>query len=370
LLAEREGSETDARLRTLALDSTAPRKARMNALWTRISRSTADPKLVKALLNDPDPGFRAWGVRAAGNARKVEPVLRDKVMSLAGDASPDVQIQVAIAARKIEGIEPVSLLAEVASACGDDPLIPQIVWQNLHPLLATDSAVFLAALDNAGARPGPGLVAILPRALDRLLQRPTPDAKAVTGLLARLIASRNADAARQGILALTSRLRVKTVPEVTVKEIVGGLTKAASGVMNRGAGDPVARELFILYATVGENNGVAASLAYVRDPGMPDDVRIRAFEALVFDSLPPFARDLTGDLLDPEKKAGSAEFRGRLLAAIGSRDDPELATIVLKHYPKMEPVLKPRAVELLTQRPAWGRALLKAIGEGKVDPNA
>ena len=54
-------------------------------------------------MADPDPGFRAWGVRAAGNLQRVDPDVRDKVVALAGDPSPDVLLQVAIAARKIEG---------------------------------------------------------------------------------------------------------------------------------------------------------------------------------------------------------------------------------------------------------------------------
>ncbi len=134
----------------------------MNALWTRISRATVDQELIKGLLDDPDPGFRAWGVRAAGNARTVEPAVRDKVIALANDPSPDVQLQVAVAARKVDGIEPVALLTGIASGCGDDPLIPHIVWQNLLPLLETQSGRFVAAVD-AGDKAGPGLIAIVCR---------------------------------------------------------------------------------------------------------------------------------------------------------------------------------------------------------------
>ena len=46
-----------------------------------------------------------------------------------------MRLQVAIAARKIEGLEPLPLLVEVLANAGDDKLIPHIVWQNLHPLL-------------------------------------------------------------------------------------------------------------------------------------------------------------------------------------------------------------------------------------------
>ena len=60
------------------------------------------------------PTFRAWGVRAAGNMGQVEPAIREKVVvKLARDPSPDVRLQVAIAARKIEGVDPLAVLLEV-----------------------------------------------------------------------------------------------------------------------------------------------------------------------------------------------------------------------------------------------------------------
>ena len=41
----------------------------------------------------------------------------------------------AIAARKVEGLDTMSLLLAVLGQCGEDRVIPGIVWQNLHPLL-------------------------------------------------------------------------------------------------------------------------------------------------------------------------------------------------------------------------------------------
>ena len=179
LLAERDGAGTDDRLEALALDTKSPRGHRMNALWARVSRADHDPGFLKALMNDPDPGIRAWGVRASGNLRKRAPGrdqgVRDRVVALARDSSPDVQLQVTIAARKIEGIEPVGLLLEVASACGDDPIIPHIVWQNLYPLLGSNENArnacieFVTADRTPGTHPGPGRDHPAASAIDRLV---------------------------------------------------------------------------------------------------------------------------------------------------------------------------------------------------------
>jgi len=50
-----------------------------------------------------------------------------------------------------------------------------------------------------------------------------------------------------------------------------------------------------------------------------------------------------------QPRAHSPEFRGQVLAALGELDDPRVAGIVLANYPRMEPELKPKAIELLTQ---------------------
>ena len=51
---------------------TAPRNARMHALWSRVGSGPLEPAFHAKLLNHDDASFRAWGVRAAGNQGKVD----------------------------------------------------------------------------------------------------------------------------------------------------------------------------------------------------------------------------------------------------------------------------------------------------------
>jgi len=54
-----------------------------------------------------------------------------------------VQLQVAIASRKInDGFDALPVLSDVLASCSHDTIIPSITWNNLHPLLETDSARF------------------------------------------------------------------------------------------------------------------------------------------------------------------------------------------------------------------------------------
>ena len=54
--------------------------------------------------------------------------------------------------------------------------------------------------------------------------------------------------------------------------------------------------------------------------------------------------------------AGPVVFAFKMLAALARFDHPQVADVVLSTFPKMEPELQPKAIELLTQRPSWARA--------------
>ncbi|HEX6987698.1 MAG TPA: PVC-type heme-binding CxxCH protein, partial [Planctomycetaceae bacterium] len=140
------------------------KEAKLNALWTLVSGDAVEDFMLAALYENEDPSLRAWGVRAAGNlaaAARTERVgvppgsrrryagamgMTGQAARLANDPSPDVRLQVAIAAPKLfdsgqvarnDAAEEqvVELLFVVLKNAGDDPLIPAIVWQNLRPCL-------------------------------------------------------------------------------------------------------------------------------------------------------------------------------------------------------------------------------------------
>ncbi len=158
-----------------AFSTTAPRTQRLEALWTLLSSDHIDAEhhrlndgVYKQILDHEDPTFRAWGVRGLGNGPKVSDELKAKLVALADDPSPDVRLQVAIASRKIEGLDALPILVKVLASAGDDKLIPHIVWQNLHPLLATRSDDFLAEVKKYDLKSTPSLAKIMPRAVERI----------------------------------------------------------------------------------------------------------------------------------------------------------------------------------------------------------
>jgi putative heme-binding domain-containing protein len=365
LLTERDTPGSYARLRDLALDSKAQRRTRMNALWVLVGRSALETDDLRALFADPDPGFRAWAVRAAGNARRVAPGVREKVVALAHDAHPDVQIQVAIAARKLEGIDSVGLLFDVASACGKDALIPHIVWQNLYPLLDGRAGRFSALITTHEGELSPALRAILPRAFEVVLSRGKTNAGIVAGLLGRLVATRDAASVRQAIGTLAGWFKGRDRDEASVNALRRELLDLVSDEAWRRPESPFANDFRVLAAYWGDPRGLAEARTNFLDPRENVDVRLRALDALIF-AVPGEVLSSARKVLEDNRSGGSSRFRGEVLSVLGNLDQPGVAGLILDTFADLEPDLKPRAIELLTQRVAWSLALLKAIGEGKV----
>ncbi len=102
-------------------------------------------------------------------------------------------------------------------------------------------------------------------------------------------------------------------------------------------------------------------------PETSKERRLQALDALIA-SGDPSVLDVVGPAL-ADRKAGSPDFRGRMLASLGRLDSSEVASVVLSSYSRLEPDLQPKAVELLTQRVAWTKALLGAV-ERKAIPTS
>jgi hypothetical protein len=171
LLNERMNPTIRASLEAFVLDDANPRKARMHGLWSLIGAGPLPEPFHLQLLNQADSGVRAWAVRAAGNARKVDDKIRQRIGQLAKDPSRDVQLQVVIAATKLQDLNPLPVLLDVLAAGGDDSLIPQIVWQNLHPLLENRSDEFMQLVKQTDLKQNPNLAKLIPRVTERILAK-------------------------------------------------------------------------------------------------------------------------------------------------------------------------------------------------------
>jgi len=363
LLSERNDPETRRALASLVQSDSEPRKARMHALWSLIGGGPLAPEFHARLLASGDAGLRAWGVRAAGNMRQVDAVIRDQVVSLAGDPAADVQLQVAIAARKIEGVQPLELLLAVLTHCGQDKLVPQIVWQNLHPLLEERGDEFVALLNSENVRAVPQLDELAPRLVERLLSRQKADAQAALAVVKLLTEEKDALPAAVPCLNL---LAARTQSGELAGDSLALLRRdllPRLGQLSKSQTSAVQLAAAVLAATWKDPAGIEAVREVFASSAEPARRRLQAFEALISADEPAALKLAETTLAD---QSVPVDFRAAVLSSLGRSDEPAIAAMVLNHYPRMEPELKPRAIELLTQRAMWARPLVEAVAEKRV----
>jgi putative heme-binding domain-containing protein len=367
ILAERNTPAIRTRLETLVLDGSAGRKGRMHALWALIGGGRLEPGFHERLLNHADPAYRTWGVRAAGEFGTVAPSIRERVVSLAGDSSPDVQLQVAIAARKIEGLDALPVLVATLSSCGPDKLIPSITWANLHALLPDQGKRFIELIDRVDLKAAPALAKLLPRVVDRILGEPDASLGPVRSIVERLV-TQDPGLARECLSAVSEKARELT--EARRQELQAQLEPVIRRILAAGPVTPLSFDAQLLAFRLGLGSIDSSS---VRDrflaAGQPEAIRLQALEALV-----AFRDAALPDAFGTVLSSGAPGFLARVLTAAGRSDNGKLADVVLAQYPRLDPELQPLAIDFLLQREPWARKLLNAViakklPRGTLNPN-
>lgn len=369
LLAERNDPETRPKLERLVLDGRAPRKARLHGLWSLIAAGRLHPEFHRRILTHPDATFRAWGVRAAGNFGTVDPAVVSQIENMVDDSSPDVLLQLAIAAGKIDGVDSLRMLVEVLARCGNDPLIPHIVWQNLHPHLEGRSGDFLQIVENNRLADNANVAGIMPRVIERLLARRDFDAEPIAAVLQLLLDAGTAgrEPARHCLSLLAERVQSREIAGEALQTIRKRFTPILHGILKSDRDDPLVVETAFLATTWNDAAGIAVVRQALVQPG-PVARRLAALDALVAAGDGSLIKAIGQILQNPTDN--SADFRGRLIASLGRLDDPQVASVLLENYGELEPELQPRAIELLTQRIPWSKQLLAAVGRNKVPATA
>ncbi|MBL9122947.1 MAG: c-type cytochrome, partial [Planctomycetaceae bacterium] len=366
LLSERRSPAAALPLQRLVLDSTAKRKTRMHALWALLGAGDLPADFHLQLLRHEDPLLRAWGVRAAGNARRVDERIVAHLSQLR-DPAPDVSLQLAIAARKVEGLEPGEVLVDVLAHAGSDPLIPQIVWRNLLPSLDERERA-LALLFRRHRRIPDGVGLSAPRVVEYwLATKPAGVAEAVAAIELLLEQDHTSSAAAACLERIAERVESRTL-EATVAE---PLRAALAPRLQRLAALPATgrhHTAAVCLATLwGDDAGRNAARRLVADPAQPGSERLPALEALIAVD-DPDAHELAAGLLASSNRDG--EFARKVIFAVGETDSPRTAALLLDHYPRLPPDAQPAAIEVLCARRAWGSELLDAIEDRAISRDA
>jgi putative heme-binding domain-containing protein len=350
-------SEVDQSLVTLAPTS-SEREARLHALWVLIGSGALEPGFHLRMLAHSDSACRAWGVRAAGDFGRVSSDIDKKVAALARDSSPDVQLQVVIASRKINGFDAVPVLHEVLARCEHDKLISSIAWNNLHPLLETDGPRFLALMESAG-RLSPALGALSPRLVERILSAPNPNAPAVAAFIDYLV-GRDPEHAKECLSAISAKL--SALPGPAFAELKLALQPTLRDLVARETDTALFLSAQLLAARLGLVQVDAATIrTRFTSADQPEAIRLQALDALMAYRDPGLL-----DALPKVFASDTPSFLRHTFAVLGRMEDPKLADVLLDQYPKLAPELQPLVIDLMLQRESWARKLLEAVLANKL----
>jgi putative heme-binding domain-containing protein len=127
---------------------------------------------------------------------------------------------------------------------------------------------------------------------------------------------------------------------------------------------PLFLDAALLSAAWKEDKALATVREVLASHTRGDSQRLKALAALIASSDKSLDETITKVLADA--KHNSADFRAGVLSSLGRSDNPQIPKIVLRAYAKLEPTLQPKAIELLTQRPVWAKALLAAISRNEL----
>ncbi|MFQ3592424.1 MAG: dehydrogenase, partial [Gemmataceae bacterium] len=347
-----------ASLEKVVLDATAPRKQRLHALWSLIGGQALSPSTHVKLLTHEDSTFRAWAVRAAGNAGKVDEPLAKRLADLLNtEMSPDVLVQLAIANNKLK-LGGVTTFVKLLERAPGDKLLPHIVWQNLHPLLETQGEAFVEAL--ATSKPE-HLGEILPRAVERLLATAKPQPLALAGIY-HYARTKNPDQAVRILRALCARIQNG---ELTPENLAALRTKIGPQVVRDSMTRGLAFDATLLLGLFKVPQAVAQIKSIAAESREGDERRLQALDVLITikdDSARNLAERMLYELRRP--------FRAQAVAAIGRFEDDGVATALLSRYEGFDEEIKPRVIDVVTQRDNWGKTLLKFVAEKKIPPAA
>lgn len=368
------------------------KQAQKNALWSLVAGDAVEDFMLMTLFDHEDPLFRAWGVRAAGNggpathnglpivppSTRIRPSdprfrigndwdIKDTFTKLASDPSPDVRLQVAVAAPKLlfRGAS-IPVLLEVLQHAGDDPLIPAIVWQNLKPLLEEHGQQFMALVRQIPSDRSDALNTVLSRFADKLLSSNSSNIATVVEIVKLFNKGNDAPQAADVLRGIQNRIVSGEIGQNSRLELATALSEITAPAL-KDDNSPLHRNSLLLATALGDNSAALLAERLLSQSQTPDGDRLAAAEALIAGD-PQAAHKIAHIASDPNK--GSVKLRGDLLATLGRSDSPDVAHAVLQGFANLEPGLQPRAIELLVQRPAWSETLIAAIEAKQISKDA
>ena len=315
---------------------------------------------------------RTWRLRYFGDHPADAPSLTSLRESTHERSHSREHLQLIIAASKIVRMNPVpkdvdidllfQIFADALRRESYDPIIPQIVWQNLHPYLESHAAKFINQIENPDARHNLGLIKMLPRIIDRSLSCKDFDPKPIAITIERLTDwyPKTAALILENLSAIVQNRELSGEKLTALKLAIGS---QLGTILNGPIDTPTYLPAAFLATSWNDSQGIKAVRSIFRSDKAIQEQRLLALNALIT------AKD--EGLIDSvaatfDAASTPSSLKSQILASLSKLDDPKVADVILARYAKLEPDIQPRAIELLTQRARWAKNLLALIGDKQI----
>lgn len=336
LLYERPDPAAADLLKSLFKSSNRP-ETRIAALYAlRTAGTLAADELIVA-LDDSHPRVRCHALRLAEPILDSTPDLLGKVLSLASDEEPIVQLQLALT------------LGETSDARAT-PAIAAIMLRNADQRDITD-----AALTSINTRAG----AVLPLLLaDSKWMAGEQALRVVSTIVGQIVRQRHGQDVELLVDALKAHNSAADGQGAVI--LLKALSKLPPKVL-AGGDSPQLAELQVLRTSAAASLVSDARKLLEQETGSLG-ARITAIGSLEFDTFAN-ARPLMERLLSPQEPS---EIRSAVLATCATFEAPDVAKMVLSLWDQFAPDARVAATDLLLRRKAWALALLRYLKEESV----
>jgi putative membrane-bound dehydrogenase-like protein len=357
LLAERRDPSVIPTLKAWLADDRDETIA-LRDLWALSVSGGLDDATALTSLDHPVPGVRAWTIRLLADEHRISPAFQARLEALArSDPAPAVRSQLASSCQRWPVAAALPILEGLMARDEDetDPHIPLLIWWALERHLRDDPS----------------------KVVDRLAQAEIQRRSLVRSHLLERVARALASFQSEADWARLARLLDAAPGDAEVERLVAGVEKGLEGrVLDR---VPVPLKAFLARWTTRSPESLGSLKLAAR---LGDLAALRqASDRLVATETPETDRLALIDLVAQVKTTESSRsllalfltnpsraVRLAALNALGGFEDPRLASALTRAYPQLEPDLRDRLRNLLTQRVRWAEALVDAIEQGVIPP--
>jgi putative membrane-bound dehydrogenase-like protein len=382
VLAERRDPEVIFPLRTLIHES-KDEELQLQALWALYVSGGFNDAVALKLLDHRNPDVRRWTVRLLGDECRVSRELAERLSSSA-KTEPDVTVrsQLLSTAKRLPARDGLPIVRNILERNLDagDPHIPLLAWWAVeaHAVSARESVLEMFGSSEAWNRP---LVRDI--ILERLMRRYAAEGgETGLGSCARLLAASPASSRGKMLASLDRGLQDRPLKpgsnSGTLFESIAAVEKPSetAGIGEQKIPESLERQLDGLWtnetrdavliqvcARLGRASARTRAVALAIDPGQSQATRLAFLEMLTDigdKSCVPALLSLIG-----EREAEAVRLAA--IAALQRFDNPDIAGVLMRLYPKMSPRLRDRAGEALFSRKDWAREFLHQIDKGRFD---